>query len=205
MRATLRPLTNSLGLAVLAATLTPSVFAGCGEMPSQAAPAGKQLQIHFMQAAYRPARFMLVDAPPGADVVGLWHVVFTQNKGFGGGLFDDSYAVWHSDGTEIMNSGVHSPAFGNFCMGAWTKTGPSTYTLKHVALDYSMQPVGSTTPSVIVIIREQVTVDRMGNHFTGSFTADIYAPYSTSFPATPGAHITQVGAGTIAGDRITAN
>jgi len=205
MKATLRLLTNTLGLGVFVATLTPSVFAGCGEMPDKAAPAGKQTQINFMQAAYRPARFVLVDAPPGADVVGLWHVVFTQNTDFGGGLFDDSYAAWHSDGTEIMNSGVHSPAYGNFCMGAWTKTGPSTYTLKHVALDYSMQSVGSTTPSVIAIIREEVTVDHTGNHFTGSFTADIYAPYSSALPATPGAHIAQVGAGTITGDRITAN
>ena len=208
MKATLRLLTNMSGLAVLAATLTPSMFAGCGEMPGKAAPAGKQPQIHFMQAVYRPAHFVLVDddTTSSASVVGLWHVVFTQNTNFGGGLFDDSYAEWHSDGTEIMNSGVHSPAYGNFCMGAWTKTGPSTYTLKHVALDYSGPPVGSTTtPSVIVIIREHVTVDPTGNHFTGSFTADIYAPYSSTFPATPGAHIAQVGAGTIAGERITAN
>jgi len=204
MKATFR-LVNTLGLAVFAA-LTPSAFAGCGETPGKSAPAQKQPKAHFMRAAYQPARFMLVDAaPPGADVVGLWHVVFVQNSDFGGGLFDDSYAEWHSDGTEIMNSGVHSPATGNFCMGAWTKTGPSTYTLKHVALDYSMQPLGSTTPTVIVIIREQVTVDRAGNHFTGSFTADIYAPYSSALPATPGAHIAQVGAGTIAGDRITAD
>jgi len=205
MKAALRRLTNTLGLAVFAATLTTSVFAGCGEMPGKAAPARKQPQIHFIQAAYRPARFVLVDAPPGADVVGLWHVVFTQNTDFGGGLFDDSYAAWHSDGTEIMNSGSHSPATENFCMGAWTKTGPSTYAVKHVALDYSMQPLGSPTPSVIVIIREQVTVDQTGNHFTGSFTADIYAPYSSALPATPGAHIAQVGVGTITGERITAN
>ena len=201
MNATLRLLINTLGLGVLATMLTPSVFAGCGE--GKAAPPRKQLQARFMQVAYRPDQFLLVDAPPGADVVGLWHVVFTQNAAFGGGLFDDSYSTWHSDGTEIMNSGVHSPAYGNFCMGAWTKTGPSTYALKHVALDYSMQPLGSTTPSVIVIIHEQVTVDRTGNHFTGSFSADIYAPYSAALPATPGAHIAQVGAGTIAGDRIT--
>jgi hypothetical protein len=169
------------------------------------APTGKQPQIPFMQAAYRPARFLLVDDRPDASVVGLWHVVFTQNAGFGGGLFDDSYAEWHSDGTEIMNSGLHSPATGNFCMGAWTRIGPSTYTLKHIALDYSMQPLGSTSPTVIVIIRERVTVDHTGNHFTGSFTADIYAPYSLALPATPGAHIAQVGAGTITGDRITAD
>jgi hypothetical protein len=205
MKVTLSPLTSALALAVVAAALTPNVFAGCGELPAKGAPTGKQPQIPFMRAAYGPARFLLVDERPDAGVVGLWHVVFTQNAGFGGGLFDDSYAEWHSDGTEIMNSGVHSPATGNFCMGAWTRTGPSTYTLKHIALDYSMQPLGSTSPTVIVIIRERVTVDHTGNHFTGSFTADIYAPYSLALPATPGAHIAQVGAGVITGDRITAD
>jgi hypothetical protein len=47
-------------------------------------------------------------------------------------------------------------------------------------LEYSMQPLGSTSPTVIVIIREGVTVDH-----TGSFTADIYAPYSVALPAAP--------------------
>jgi hypothetical protein len=196
----------SLGIAIIAAVLAPGASAGCANLPARpAASNGPNQHSYLVQAAYRPGRFVLVDAPAGADVVGLWHVVFTQNTNFGGGLFDDSYAEWHSDGTEIMNSGVHSPATGNFCMGAWTKTGPSTYTLKHIALDYSMQPVGSATPSVIVIIREEVTVDRTGNHFTGWFTADIYAPYSTALPATPGAHIAQVGAGTVTGARITAD
>jgi hypothetical protein len=206
MKTMLRVVPASLGIAIIAAVLAPGASAGCANVPGRpAAELGPQQHSYLMQAAYRPARFVLVDAPPGADVVGLWHVVFTQNTHFGGGLFDDSYAAWHSDGTEIMNSGVHSPAYGNFCMGVWTKSGHSTFTLKHIALDYSMQPVGSTTPSVIVIIREEVTVDRTGNHFTGSFTADIYAPYSTAFPATPGAHLAQVGAGTISGDRITAD
>ena len=206
MKTMLRMVPASLGIAIIAAVLAPGASAGCADVPARpAAPLGPKQHSYLVQAAYRPARFVLVDAPAGADVVGLWHVVFTQNAAFGGGLFDDSYAAWHSDGTEIMNSGVHSPATGNFCMGAWTKTGPSTYTLKHIALDYSMQPLGSATPSVIVIIREEVTVDRTGNHFTGWFTADIYAPFSSALPATPGAHIASVGAGTVTGDRITAD
>jgi hypothetical protein len=204
MKTMLRMVPASLGIAFIAAALAPGASAGCADVPGRPAAALGQ-HSYLVQAAYQPARFVLVDAPQGADVVGLWHVVFTQDTNFGGGLFDDSYAAWHGDGTEIMNSGVHSPAYGNFCMGVWTKSGPSTYTLKHIALDYSMQPVGSTTPSVIVIIREKVTVDHTGNHFTGSFTADIYAPYSLALPATPGAHIAQVGAGTITGDRITAD
>jgi len=204
MKTIFRMVPASLGIAIIAAVLAPGASAGCADIPARKTAALGQ-HSYLMQAAYRPARFVLVDAPAGADVVGLWHVVFTQNAAFGGGLFDDSYAAWHSDGTEIMNSGVHSPATGNFCMGAWTKTGPSTYTLKHVALDYSMQPLGSTSPTVIVIIRETVTVDHAGDHFPGSFTADIYAPHSLALPATPGAHIAQVGAGTITGDRITAD
>ncbi len=206
MKTMLRVVPAGLGIAIIAAFLAPGASAGCADVPVRPAAAlGSNQHSYLVQAAYQPARFVLVDSTAGPDVVGLWHVVFTQNKTFGGGLFDDSYAAWHSDGTEIMNSGAHSPAYGNFCMGVWTKTGHSTFTLKHIALDYSMQPVGSTTPSVIVIIREEVTVDRSGNHFTGSFTADIYAPYSSSLPATPGAHIATVGAGTVSGDRITAD
>jgi hypothetical protein len=206
MKQLFRMVPVSVGIAIIATILAPGASAGCAGVPARPAAAlGPDQHSYLVQAAYRPAEFVLVDGTPGPDVVGLWHVVFTQNKSFGGGLFDDSYAAWHSDGTEIMNSGAHSPAYGNFCMGVWTKTGHSTFTLKHIALDYSMQPVGSTTPSVIVIIREEVTVDRTGNHFTGSFTADIYAPYSSSLPATPGAHIAQVGAGPISGDRITAD
>ena len=206
MKTLLRMLPASLGMAIIATVLAPGASAGCADVSGRPAAALRpNLHSYLVQAAYRPAQFVLVDAPAGADVVGLWHVVFTQNANLGGGLFDDSYAAWHGDGTEIMNSGVHSPATGNFCMGAWTKTGPSTYTLKHVALDYSMQPLGSTSPTVIVIIRETVTVDHAGDHFTGSFTADIYAPHSLALPATPGAHIAQVGAGTITGDRITAD
>ena len=205
MKTISRSAITTLGLAVLAAALTPSVFAGCGEMPAKpAASIGGKLQSYLVRAAYRPAQFVLVDdSPAGSQIVGLWHVIFTQDSDFGSGLFDDSYAQWHSDGTEIMNSGTHSPANGNFCMGVWAKTGGSTYVLKHVALDYSV--THGTTPDVIVIIREQVTLDQNGNHFTGTFTADLYAPYSSAFPATPGNHIVRVGEGTISGDRITAD
>jgi hypothetical protein len=204
MKAIIRAVTTTLGLAVFAATLTPSVFAGCGGgMPGKAAPAGKQPKAHFMQAAYRPARFVFVDNnPAGADVVGLWHVVFTLDSG---GPFDDSYSEWHSDGTEIMNSGLHNPAGGNFCMGAWTKTGGSTYVLTHIALDYSMEPSGSLSPDAIIIIHEWVTVDRTGNHFTGTFTAQAYAPLSGTATLDPNNPLGPPAAGAITGDRITAN
>ena len=202
VKSLLKPKTTSLGLAMFAAMLTPSMFAGCGGMPEKAAPAGNQPQFHFKQAAYQPARFVLVDnAPPGAAIVGLWHVVFTQDPQYGGKLSDDSYVEWHSDGTEIMNSGTHGS--GAFCMGVWAKTGDSTYTLNHAALDYSA--THGITPDAILIIHEQVTVEKGGMHYTGRYTIDLYAPYSSDFPATPGNHIGQVDGGTITAERITAN
>ena len=203
MKAILKPVTTTLGLGMFAAMLTPTVFAGCGGgMPGKAAPAAKQPPSHFMQASYHPARFVLVDnSPAGADVVGLWHAVFTQDPQFGGKLSDDAYVEWHSDGTEIMNSGTHGS--GAFCMGVWAKTGDSTYTLNHLALDYSV--THGITPDAILIIHEQVTVEKGGMHYTGRYTIDLYAPYSSNFPATPGNHIGQVDGGTISGERITAN
>lgn len=203
MEAILKRVSTTLGLAVLTAALAPSVFAGCGGgMPGQAAPASKQPPSHFMHATYQPARFVLVDnSPPGAAIVGLWHVVFTQDPQYGGKVSDDSYVEWHSDGTEIMNSGTHGS--GAFCMGVWAKTGDSTYTLRHIALDYSM--THGITPDAILIIHEQVTLENGGMYFTGRYTIDLYAPYSTDFPATPGNHIGQVDGGTVTGERITAN
>jgi hypothetical protein len=203
MKAIWKPGTTTLGLAMFAATLTPSMFAGCGgEMPGKAAPAAKQPPTHFLPAAYQPARFVLVEnSPPGAAIVGFWHVVFTQDQEYGGKVSDDSYVQWHSDGTEIMNSGTHGS--GAFCMGVWAKTGNSTYALNHVALDYSL--THGITPDVIAILHEQVTVDKGGMHFTGRYTTDLYAPYSSDFPATPGFHIGQVDGGTITAERITAN
>ena len=129
-------------------------------------------------------------------------MIFTLD---GGGLFDDSYVQWHSDGTEIMNSGNHGS--GAFCMGVWAKTGDSTYVLNHIALDYTMEPSGSLTPDAIVIIHEQITVAHGGNHFTGMFTAQAYAPYSIDFPATPDFNnpLGPPASGTIAADRVTAN
>ena len=194
MKTILRSAITTLGLAVLAAALTPSVFAGCGEMPAKpAASIGGKLQSYLVRAAYRPAQFTLVsdNNPPGADIVGLWYVKFTLSDN---SVFDWGYAQWHSDGTEIMNSGTRAPATENFCLGVWAKTGGSTYKLKHVALSYN-----ATTglQDASVIIREQVTVDQGGSHFAGTFTLDVYLPDGTG----PVGHVE----GTITGDRITAD
>ena len=159
-----------------------SAKAGCGDQPEQK---GNPLQWQL-----KPAAFVLVDKDDDA-IVGMWKVQFNS----GGTTVDFGYSQWHSDGTEIMNSGGHTPATQNFCLGVWAKTGHNGYQLNHYALSYIPSPdppYGALAATVN--IREYVTLDHNGNTFTGTFTIDIVP---VSGPAPP-----QM-AGTITGQRIT--
>jgi hypothetical protein len=51
-------------------------------------------------------------------------------------------------------------------MGVWERTGRNTYRLNHVALSWN--PDG--TPEGPASIREEVTLDRSGNSYRGTFT-----------------------------------
>jgi hypothetical protein len=135
---------------------------------------------------------------PTATIVGLWKVQLLS-KGNGahnpsipdGAIIDFGYSEWHSDGTEILNSGAHAPATENFCMGVWGKTGYLAYELNHFALSYDAP---SASLAAYVNIREQVTLSPSGNSFSGTFTIDAYAPN--------GNHVDHV-AGTVTGTRLT--
>ena len=170
-----------LGLAALgAAGMAPGAWAGCG-----------------MGAMVQPS-----DWRPGSDgdlrhpadfrqsIVGLWSVQFLIN----GAQFDFGYAQWHSDGTEIMNSGTRAPATQNFCMGVWSQTGPFSYHLNHFALSYD-----ATTGNLNakVNIKEDVTLSGRGDTFSGPFSIDVYDP--------TGATLLQHVAGQVTGRRLTAN
>jgi hypothetical protein len=106
--------------------------------------------------------------------------------------------VWHSDGTEIMNS--DRPAQdGNFCLGVWEKTGRLTYKLNHMPWagnDTTNAPSGIGNPSGAVQIIEEVTLSPDGKHYAGTFTLDAY---DTS--GNPVAHIV----GLVAATRVTVN
>ena len=65
------------------------------------------------------------DRDRDASIVGLWKFAFTAKGNSGntapfnppdGATLDAGYVQWHSDGTEIMNSG-RDPASGSFCLG----------------------------------------------------------------------------------------
>jgi hypothetical protein len=94
-----------------------------------------------------------------------------------GAQLDFGYTQWHSDGTELMNSGGHAANTGNFCMGTFVRTGLFTYVLNHFALSYD--PVTGNLTAKIHIL-EQVTLDPSGNEYAGTLTIDAYDPKSGS-------------------------
>ena len=107
-------------------------------------------------------------------IVGVWRVKLISEGSVGipdGTLFDDSYAQWHADGTEVTIS-IFAPATGNICFGVWQKMGPSTYTLNHFGLGFD----ASGTFTGQAQVREHVVVDRKGNRFEGVFSVDSYDP-----------------------------
>ena len=182
MTITWKSFITASGSLALITLLAGSAKAGCGDQPE---PKGSTLQ-----AKLKPAAFVLADWDRD-PIVGMWKVQFTS----GGTTIDFGYSQWHSDGTEIMNSGGHTPATQNFCLGVWEKTGHNSYQVNHVALSYVPSPNPPYgTLAATVNIREYVTLDHTGNNFTGTFTIDIVPVSGTGPP--------QI-AGTISGQRFT--
>jgi hypothetical protein len=161
------------------------IEAGCGYSPSEAptAPARPQQKSSEAQGKFRRASLVLVsshdrdwdDDSDHAGIVGLWKVKFVSkgNTGMGipdGAPIDEGYATWHSDGTEIMNSG-RPPITGSFCMGVWKKTGRSSYKLNHFALSWDSTGKTLVGPTNI---REEIVLDNNENSYSGTFTIDQY-------------------------------
>ena len=140
---------------------------------------------------------LLVGAPnQGGDlsasnanpIVGLWAFKFVA----GTTTIDQGYTTWHSDGTELTNSG-RPPITSSFCMGVWKKLG-NVIKLNHWAL--SWEPDGTTFDGP-TNIRESVIVDHTGNSYSGTFSIDQYAP--------DGTFLFHAVDGTVTATRITAN
>lgn len=175
----------ALAAAVATAAAAPS-FAGCGNVPIQ--PASYTAGADQAQLIHAVAGGPVSFGSPG--IVGLWSISLVA----GGAQVDWGYSEWHSDGTEIMNSGGHTPASGNFCLGVWRQSGPNTYHLKHYPLAYDPS-TGQLAAKII--LTEDVSIQAGGAVFTGPFTEDIYDP--------TGANLLQHIAGTITGHRVLAN
>ena len=184
MKGTLQGWGLTLGMIVFATSLAPTVRGGCGNEIESLRP------YQFVQATSHSASFRLVSDDDRPSIVGMWSVKLTV----GGNLIDFGYSVWHSDGTEFLNSGGRAPATQNFCLGVWKQTGPFTYKLNHLALSYDL----SGNLNAHVNIRENITLGHDGNTFSGTFTIDVYDPNT-------GTTLLQHVAGDITGSRVTVN
>ena len=163
---------------ILTLTLAPAARAQCGQLRSlHTAPSGWHQQV----LGPEQARLISAALEPGPgheliseDIVGLWHVKYVSEGSQGipdGTVIDAGYEQWHSDGTEILNSGGHAPITSNFCLGVWEKVEQSRYKLNHLAIAWNAtgdQLIGPAT------IHEEVTVDPDHDHFSGTFTNDLY-------------------------------
>lgn len=189
-------------------------YTGSGQRP-MFAPSRRPV---LRSAAYKQAAFTAAesdddhDVDHGASIVGLWKFSFVSLGNSGnpfplnppdGTVLDAGYVQWHSDGTEIMNSG-RDPATGSFCLGVWKRTGRSKYKLNHFALSWdatgqscspSQQPGATGCFQGPTNIREEVTVDPAANHYAGTVTIDQYDP--------SGQQLLFELKGTVSGDRIT--
>ncbi|MGP0021260.1 MAG: hypothetical protein ACLPHP_22010 [Candidatus Sulfotelmatobacter sp.] len=157
----------ALGVVFMGAFLTAMAAAQCGT------PTAK-----FHKQAWRvgDATALLIQAADTVDpIVGMWHVAFTAEGNSDGPPdgtpIDNAIAVWHGDGTEIMNS-ARPPQDGDFCMGVWKNDGRNKYRLNHFAWgsnDTTNAPTGIGNPTGPTRIIEKVALSADGNSFSGTF------------------------------------
>jgi len=193
------------GFALGAAALANTVNAACTD-PSWAHPPGNTPKM--LSAVYHPgsdSAWAMTVSDESASIVGLWKIEMLSkstatniNPMPDGVLIDFGLVAWHSDGTELLNSGSRNPADGDFCQGVWARVGGSTYALNHMALGWTS---GSYTGPAV--IRERVTVDGTGRHYSGTFKLTQYLA-----SVTPGHEFDQDTAlvtitGTVTGTRMT--
>jgi len=159
----------------VALLFVPSSIAQCGGLRQPKVKPSSWLS-QPGQAQLLQAKFIRTSDSPddGTGIVGFWHVKFVSEGSQGipdGTEIDAGYSQWHSDGTEIMNSGGRSPITGDFCLGVWTSLGNGKYKLNHFAAAWDS--TGSTLIGP-ANIKEVVTLSPTGGKFAGTFTIDQY-------------------------------
>ena len=201
----------ALGALITATLFVPNARAGCGVDPANWQLVWDSRPLHSMgltrgggdatiPSTPQPAEPQpdVANGPHQNSIVGMWRVEFlskgntAHNPPIPDGVpLDFGYSQWHSDGTEIMNSGGRAPATQNFCMGVWQTTGHDTYQLNHLALSYDAV-TGLLNGKVR--IQESVTLSVDGSQYAGSFTIDAFDPQGN-----PVDHVT----GEVDADRVT--
>ena len=195
MKTICKRLISCIGALSLLFALVPGAFAACG-FPTRPI---KPMAWHPQNGTALLEHAAFDQGSPNDPIVGMWHVLFKAQTMSGqpfSGVIDNAVVVWHSDGTEIMNSSRPAQD-GNFCLGVWARTGERQYYLNHIPWqgnDMTNAPDGIGNPQGGTQIIERITLSRDGNSYTGSFTL---RTYDTS--GNPGVWFT----GLLAATRIT--
>jgi hypothetical protein len=180
-------LAATFGALLLALVCAPSSWAGCA--PGLAGPTHSSWLV-------QPGHAMLLQAALDDDkyrepsIVGFWHFKFF----IGGNEIDAGNQVWHSDGTEILNSGLRPPIIGDFCLGVWEQVGPRHYRLNHRGLGWN--DTGTAFQETDAFLFD-VYLSPDGNSYTGTFTLNVYDE--------KGAPMGPAAKGTVTASRITVN
>lgn len=151
MNTTCRWWLAAVGGLALTLTAVPNALAKCGQPDKMGHPAS-------WDVPSGPAQLTTVGEEVD-PIVGMWHVIFTaQGNGKDGPPnktpIDNAMAIWHSDKTEIMNSGRPAQD-GDFCLGVWEALGGCKYKLSHFAWGATTPPthpkgLGSRWPRLIL-------------------------------------------------------
>jgi hypothetical protein len=206
MKISLRLMLATLVLSTGGLSMMNSAHAACGFAPPALKPnawspveQSPALQLAVYRLGSDEGRFVFTgddsDWRDGPTIVGMWRFELLAPNG---ALVDDGYAQWHSDGTEVQNSGVHAPPTSNFCLGVWQKVGDRTYKLSHFPLGWN-----STGQASAVAIQLNETVKLTDdNHMTGTFTFNVYPWDSTKGLDVSGPSVQTV-TGTVTAERVT--
>ena len=181
MKTTLEKFAAALGVVLIGTILTAKADAQCGYYP----PSYKGGAVISPQsgdgAEFSSGSLLFVSEESNNSIVGMWKFTFTAQGNTGPGAppdgvpLDIGFTQWHSDGTEIINSG-RPPQDGSICLGVWEKTGKSKYRFNHFATGYDTAnaPSGIGNPTGPTHIVGDVMVSRDGKHYAGTFTLDAY-------------------------------
>ena len=179
MKTTFKRFAIAVGLVLIGTILTAKASAEClSYLPGHKAVVSPQ---SWRGAEFGSASLLFVsDHDSNDSIVGFWKVTFTAEGNTegppDGTPIDSGFVQWHSDGTEIMNSG-RPPQNGNICLGVWERTGRSRYKLNHFANGNVIDPTNPTAigpPGGPTQIVEDIILSRDGNHYAGWFTLDAY-------------------------------
>lgn len=179
----------AMGAVACGLLLTGSASAQCSAVPHMGKTAG------LRNASWSPAskaRMLRVDSEDGNGqnaIVGMWHFQFWAPDGTT--EVDAGYQVWHTDGTEITNSGLRAPKTGDFCLGVWERLKDHTFQLNHFTTSYD--PSGNFLVGT-GNIKETVTVSPDGKTLSGTFSITQYDEQLNVVAAV---------SGTVKGTRVT--